>query len=390
MLRYSFPKLFVLVCTSLLLVLAGCDQSAMKKESPGAEKTPEPTKQEKELNAALDAMAKDVAAALESRSVRTLIKKETGKLLAGQHNVLFQTIASKKVDGLAKNGEPATFEEVLAGQRASLAKAGKALSRSEAAKRVRGDAATIPKFDIGVPVNHKKWDPKTTTPLVAFHHRQEIDDTKLKRLKAYDAEGNVRWLDAQKRPEQPVVVVGVNERTTADGKLLPAYRGDVESKRLPCCGGDGGGGGGGSSESLEYGDEIYLNKVKINKDKEPPWKGDPEPVFKAKDKSGYQWRDYRPEKRNGSDMSFWDNSDDKSWITHNTKFYTWKEKIGGPVGWGAYEYDPGNLDASFDAGPISISYTDDSDKYGGVGIQIGNDVDRKYDLGGQKFVLKAE
>lgn len=259
-------------------MLTGCDQSAMKSESASAEENrPDvtPTKQERKVNAALDAVAKDLAAALKNRPVRTLVKKETGTLLAGQHNVLYETIASKKIGGESKTSSR-TFEEVLAGQRASLAKDGKALSTSEAVKRVREDAAAIPKFDIGVPVRHKQWNPQETTPLVAFHHRREIDDTKLERIKAYDAEGNVHWLDAQEEPKRPVVVVGINERTTADGKIHPVYR-EVRpaSKRdgqtiIPPDDGYGGGGMRYENSPRESGDKEYVQRWTC-KDDEEPW-----------------------------------------------------------------------------------------------------------------------
>ena len=390
MLRYSFPKLFVLACTSLLLVLAGCDQSAMKKESTGAEEAPEPTKQEKELNAALDAMAKDVAAALENRSVRTLVKKETGKLLAGQHNVLFQTIASKKVDGLAKNSEPATFEEILAGQRASLAKAGKALSRSEAAKRVREDAATIPKLDIGVPVNHEKWDPKTTTPLVAFHHRQEIDDTKLKRLKAYDAQGNVHWLDAQETPERPVVVVGVNERTTADGKVRSGYAGN-KALSDPClyakCG--GGGGGGSTEDSREYDDNEYLDRAKVKNDHEPWVKEDPEVNLRVHNDSGEKWWE-RSLDRDGGGMF----SDDTSWNSYNDYAFKWtKSDIGSYTTWTFFERDSGatvTLTLSYKGQEFEVQWTDDSDKMGFQAVQFGTDDDTTFDMGDVEFETESK
>jgi len=404
MLRYSFPKLFVLACTSLLLVLAGCDQSAMKKESTGAEEAPKPTKQEKELNAALDAVAKDVAAALENRSVRTLIKKETGKLLAGQRNVLFQTIASKKVEGLAKDGEPLTFEEVLAGRRASLGKDEETLSKSKAVEQVRKDAAAIPKFDIGVPMNHKKWDPKTTTPLVAFHHRQEIDDTELKRLKAYDAKGNVHWLDAQKRPEPPVVVVGINERTTADGTVRAPYRERTETTKNrqrieePGGGGSGGGGGGGggsTEDPRDYGDNEYLQRVKITQDGEPPYKGDPEVRIHAKAEDGSTLKTYISEKRDGSNMTPWNNSDDKSWITHNVLFYKWVQNVGkNYTMWAAWEYDDGksaSLKVTYrdKTYGFNFKYTDDVEDYGTQRVQFPVDDDQVFDLGGFKFELES-
>jgi hypothetical protein len=186
-------------------------------------------------------------------------------------------------------------------QRAGSAKSGKALNN--ALSSVRTDAKAIPKFDIGVPVHHESWDPKETTPLVAFHHRQEIDDTELERVKAYDAQGNVHWLDAQEVPEQPVVVVGVNERTQVDGTPLPAYQEEpptekattndcleptpirspsLEQVSTNCTGGVGGGGGGSSDEPREYGNDEILEAVNIDAELDNWFHGDPEFVAIAR------------------------------------------------------------------------------------------------------------
>lgn len=372
-------------------------KSPTDSETSGA---PTPTAQEKKLNNALDAMAKDVASTLENQSVRSLVKNQTGELLAGQHNVLFQTLADEKVKGLAKSGQSTTFEQVLAQERAGSAKSGTSLK--SALTSVRKDAETIPKFDIGVPVHHEKWDPKTTTPLVAFHHRQEIDDTKLKRIKAYDAEGNVHWLDAQETPEQPIVVVGVNERTTNDGEVRTMYR-DLQpicaSPRSKCSGGGSTGGstGGGSTEDpREYGDNEYLKRIKITQDGEPPWKGDPEVVVSAKDENDGHLKTYRPEKRDGSDMTPWNNSDDKSWITHDVLFFKWTRNVGeNYTMWAAWEYDSGNsisLNVTYRGQTYGFSteYTDNSEKYGTQRVQFGIDEDQVFDLGGFKFELESK
>ena len=46
------------------------------------------------------------------------------------------------------------------------------------------------------------------------------DESKLKLIKAYDKTGKVHWLDAQKAPEFPVIVVGFNERNEiVNGKV---------------------------------------------------------------------------------------------------------------------------------------------------------------------------
>lgn len=348
-------------------MLAGCDQQPAMEESKSAEKTPAevtPTEQERKLNAALDAMAKDVAAALNRQSVRTLIKKETGTLLANQHNVLFETIASKKVEGLAKDGTPMTFEQVLAQKRttAMKAKSGQDVSLETALRNLNQDAETIPKFDIGVPAHHEKWDPKETTPLVAFHHRQEIDDTELERLKAYDAEGNVHWLDAFEKPDRPVVDVGINERTTADGKVLPAYQRDNQNKRIeigddPCtynCGGGGDDGDGSTGGTRDWGDREFLKEMYLSKDEDADY-GLPDFIG--------GWRENAPEVRlrvrsinkTGSDAgdsglneytgSISGVEGDNSWYdaqaARSDGLFNWNKDVGNKTVWFFFDHDPG-------------------------------------------------
>jgi len=70
-----------------------------------------------------------------------------------------------------------------------------------------------------VPANFDKWDPVTFTPLVAFMP-VSVEDTTLKTITAYDADGKAHVLDAQVAPAQPVIVLGVNERTDDSGELL--------------------------------------------------------------------------------------------------------------------------------------------------------------------------
>lgn len=399
MIRYSFPKLLVLACASLILLLAGCDQqSAMKEPTEETSSEAVPTEREKRLNAALDAMARDVAAALENQSVRTLIKKETGKLLAGQHNVLYKDLASRKVNGQTKRQGTTTFEQVLAQQRTGSAKFEREMDA--ALDGVRADAATIPKFDIGVPVHHESWDPKEAAPLVAFHHRQEIDDTELERVKAYDAEGTVRWLDAEEAPDRPVVVVGVNERTTAGGKVI--YGNDDSGKyKQIClqsaakCGGGGGGGGGGSGEDRrEYGDNEYLDRARVLDDHENWVLEDPEVMIEVRGQTQTGLQNYGLK---NFDLN-WDGggmfSDDTSWRGYDVFFFKWtQDDAGGYTIWNAYEYDEGEsveFTITYQGQEYGFDWTNDNDDMGYQAVQFENDDDIVYDLGDIKFETESK
>ena len=84
---------------------------------------------------------------------------------------------------------------------------------------VRSLAGGIPRFQVAVPANFDTWNPADYTPLVAYTP-EGVDDTTLETITAYDATGKVYQLDAQVPPKQPVIVLGVNERTDDTGALL--------------------------------------------------------------------------------------------------------------------------------------------------------------------------
>ena len=93
------------------------------------------------------------------------------------------------------------------------------------------------------------------------------DESKLKLIKAYDKTGKVHWLDAQKAPNFPVVIVGFNERNEIvngkvimkKGLILGTEKSNADTPIVNYIqpdegGGSGGTGGGGCS----YADNQYL------------------------------------------------------------------------------------------------------------------------------------
>jgi len=348
----------------------------------------------KQLNESLDQIALDLARALKNRSVRELVKEQTGILLAGQNNVLYRRIADRQISD-AKAAGGTTFEHVLARQRIGGSPTTKALHG--AVEDVKADVTRIPKLDIGVPVHHEKWDPAKTTPLVAFHHRHEIDDTDLERVKAYDASGNVHWLDAQEPPSNPVVVVGRNERTTTDGEVLPGFREQGDPAKEICLdcgggggGGDGGGGGGSTDEDpISYGEDLKLDRVRVLKDHEVWLNGDPEIYVEVKSANDTRLHGSKM-RRDGGGMF----GDDTSWYNYDRYLFTWNSGLGSYAGFGWHERDNGSVSSysaqySGDYLNFGFKYTNSSDKMGFQAVQIGVDDETTFKLGDVNFEVEG-
>lgn len=90
----------------------------------------------------------------------------------------------------------------------------------------------IPNLNLSVPVNIDKWDAATYAPLVIFIPAGYNERT-AKQVKAYDQNGNEHWLDAQRAPNFPVVVVGPSERVHGDVALRTAAAMQVNAAKQP-------------------------------------------------------------------------------------------------------------------------------------------------------------
>jgi hypothetical protein len=156
------------------------------------------------INSSLAALAKAFAAAMTDQTFRRTIHTSVGEKFDGDTEVLWKTLSTK-------SGIQTTLAR-------TTAQATGITSRS-AQSSIQTLAAGIPRFQVAVPANYGTWNPSTYAPLVAYN-LEGVDDTTLKTITAYDATGKVYQLDAQVSPKQPVIVLGVNERTDDTGALL--------------------------------------------------------------------------------------------------------------------------------------------------------------------------
>ena len=223
------------------------------------------------INGALDKMAYTLARSMAAPEVRVLIHRSVGKRFDGDIEVLYKDLHQERVG-------KQSFEEMLAMHLQNS----KQLSFEKALAEVQGLAIKIPKFQIAVPVHFASWIPGKEVPLVAYAP-VGIDDLALKRVKAYDSQGNVHWLDAQEAPDFPVVVLGISERTDEQGNItyIPLEMPPCSDDE-PDCNNGGGSGGGGNVLPRNSGDYEYLEQLRVLDDYEPWWKGSPELWFEIR------------------------------------------------------------------------------------------------------------
>ena len=216
-------------------------------------------------------LAKSVSQSVSLQPVRDFLKSEAGSRFDGDYDILLQEVRNKPVHGMKGGGRSSspTFGEVLFGGSAasngrSSAAGGEALLDSL--------GALFPLMQIAIPALENQtvetWNTASHKPLVAVLP-QDYQEGVTKTITAFDAEGREYEIDAEKQPENLVIVISHNERLIAVPKGANPERGRTKSECLLLyfsssthdyylndytssnCGGGGGGGfwgdsGGGS------------------------------------------------------------------------------------------------------------------------------------------------
>jgi DUF3103 family protein len=161
-----------------------------------------------DVNSSLDALAKSFAGAVTNETFRSTIHDAVAAQFDGDNEVLWSALT-------AKPGIRSTLAETMAKD--------KVITTADAQTTVDRLASKIPHFQVAVSENFDAWNPADYTPLVAYMP-EGVEDTILKTVTAYDAAGKAFQLDAQVAPKQPVIVLGLNERTDDSGNVLTTQR----------------------------------------------------------------------------------------------------------------------------------------------------------------------
>lgn len=295
---------------SLSLLLAACGQSP----SDVAVSTPDAaiTSAQAQTNTMLHTFARQLAASLTEPSVRTLIAQQTALKFDGDTDALYSTLAT-----LATG--KGTFAQTL--------------SSGIGAQSLHTLTASLPKLNIAV--HGGAWDAARTVPLVAV---VPVGGDEFAPVTAYDAQGGVHQLDSRHAPDQPVVVVGLNERVDDQGMLQVSASAPTPAN--------------GSTISAQSCYQVRLRHLFLYDDKEPWTSGEPE-IWAIVKGSGLWWH---------GEFTQVDGPGD--YYNINKVFGC----TGGDVTFYWYEKDGSNLDVTASYGGVSLGIKiDDSDDFlGGV------------------------
>ncbi|GAB4183216.1 MAG: hypothetical protein OHK0057_37290 [Thermoflexibacter sp.] len=240
---FLFDKYRFLALILVLIFAASCQKSQIKdieKEvvnvnEKASQSTSSPFNDERfnydEINRNLEEFALALAKEMANPEIRKLIKTEAMKQFDGDYDILYKNFKNLKM----QNG--LSIEEHL----------------QQKNRNVRTQASKIPKFQISVPVNCEGWDTDNYIPLVIIAPQaQGIIERDIKQLKAFDHKGNVYFIDGQKVPDKPVIVLGRSERTDLEGNVHEGYLNTSKDNYLP---------NGRPSSSMEYLGRLYMSDV---------------------------------------------------------------------------------------------------------------------------------
>jgi len=195
-------------------------------------------------------VCKSISASLkESVAARQLINVQVNKKIDGDYDVLLRSIAECPLNvsdeyADTKSGAMESFGDLL----------NKHMPEDYVQTKSSSDVIGLlgelyPNMQISIPVHADEWDPDTYIPIVAFIPEDYDEDT-TDSVMGISSEGTTVEIDAHRVPEQPVIVVSMNERAESVGdnqsvnvpsspqKLsgLPSFSSiDLSWERVPEC-----------------------------------------------------------------------------------------------------------------------------------------------------------
>ncbi|MBV9822597.1 MAG: DUF3103 family protein [Actinobacteria bacterium] len=281
------------------------------------------------INQSLDSLAKLFARAVADKSMRQNIHAAVAQRFDGDTEVLYKSLSG------ATDVRGRLAKEYSRGRSALAADATSAIDRM---------AGSIPRFQVAVPAHFDSWDAASYTPLVAYMPAG-VEDTTLKTVTAYDAQGKAHALDAQVAPSRPVIMLGLNERTDDAGKLLHP---EVVSPRDATTTGQL------ALAATTY--QVRMVKVHLLHDNEPWTKGSAEISLRAQG-CGLSYTDIDWSSLN-DDEDWWIGPRELGSTTCGVYFYWWED-------------DGSSWDFTLSYKGVSLStHMDDGDDLIG-GIQLG-------------------
>jgi len=260
----------IILTVLIMLIVSACQSTG---SGPIIDKKP-PTNNGSASN--LEKVAKILAQTISNEDVRNAIKEAAGERFDSDTEVLYSDISNVILpDGTTFATQMATAHV------SSLGTQSNGLTTAAVLNELQTLSSANPRLQIAVRGDNENWDTETVTPLVAF----EPENEDASEIKAYDAEGKVHLLDAKVAPDQPIIVVGNNERIDESGKVksyfLPTINSAQEVKEPPTTPPDQN-----TNIEVQGGRCARMYYIWITNDHEPWWKGGAELYLIAKSDDG--------------------------------------------------------------------------------------------------------
>lgn len=151
-----------------------------------------------------------------SPEIKALIKSEAKKKFDGDYDILaatfeeFRLSNGKYIKDIIKE-----TKDIKLGIRLNYAN----LSGEEFLQMVSKE---IPNLQISVPIHCENWKTEDFTPLVAFVP-EDFRDGITKQVRSFGPNGVVSFLDTEKEPPYPVIVVSISERVNKNKELKKTF-----------------------------------------------------------------------------------------------------------------------------------------------------------------------
>ncbi len=255
---------FILLAIFTLVLSESCQKEAIKPIADTSFLVPKTPEEIEMVNQSMDDFAIGLAKSLQNVNVRKMLKNKVAEKFDDDFDVLWKDIKD------SKSSEGITFQESM---------------NRNFKKNSQYNAENHPCFQLSIPALFDKWDVESYIPMVAYDPIGK-DEADITSLKAYDANGNVHFIDANSIPEMPVVVLGFNERTDEMGNLKNQYivsENNIENNIQISIN---------SSNKQLSTEDTYLKKIKVMNLSEPWYKGDAE-ICLIICQDGFHFDDYR-------------------------------------------------------------------------------------------------
>lgn len=324
---------------------------------------PTPVNEVSEVNKTLilDQTALALAKTLNDVELRSAIKTEALKKFDGDYDILYKDFKNRTFS------DGNTLVEKL--EKAHIA------NKSAKVGALSSLTETFSNLQISVPVNIENWNTEKFEPLVAIIPVDVLEGS-YDKIKAYDSQGNIHWLDSHTAPNFPVVAVGKSERVDENGNLLFNTPKEIDTKN-----------------ARRNGASEYINYIKVSQmDQIEGWvKGEPELraiLTSGKGKIG-DFFFYPSRRRDINGVWWYANRYVFPWYQEEytkTVLYTWLEVDGDGTTitvTGNFTYKDTNKDGTEITGTAGFSYVKKTGdmECGAVSVHMDDPIGREYDTG---------